>query len=433
MHFCLLSVLSALGALSNVANAAETSTNGDHTTSTNGDHDHDHTTTSTNGDLCYASCTTNDDGLEVCKFHAAVDLHAGELGYYQFEECGDKTNPTLGMEVGKTYEFVQTDRSNYYHPLGLAYYPDGAHAEADELEPGIVPPGSSSTCDADMSCPAPMYFIDGKYQGTYSNIAELQDPTTGEDNFGLDEYEPLFFHPLPEWVEYGTFSIFLKFDEDTDYTKDIFYFCHIHQYMTGRIKLLKNGEPIQKDTHLPDLGYNYDQPAEHDLTCGTYGLHEFQLPHEECPEQFVCDVDPDNEEMSQFAGCIDSMNCAMMSGMTTGVVEGTQSEAALFLHQMIPHHQNAVNMAKALMKTEKVNCDDLTGEEDACALEVILREIINGQNHQIQVMRGLLDSMDYPQENDCTVAVGVKNAAVSVTVFTSASVAALVSSLCLML
>ena len=40
------------------------------------------------------------------------------------------------------------------------------------------------------------------------------------------------------------------------------------------------------------------------------------------------------------------MNCAMMSGMTTGVVEGTQSEAALFLHQMIPHHQNAVNMAK---------------------------------------------------------------------------------------
>ena len=64
------------------------------------------------------------------------------------------------------------------------------------------------------------------------------------------------------------------------------------------------------------------------------------------------------------------------------------------------------------MKTEKVTCDDLTAEEDGCALEVILREIINGQNHQIQVMRGLLESMDYPQEKDCKVAVSnVKNAA----------------------
>ena len=78
----------------------------------------------------------------------------------------------------------------------------------------------------------------------------------------------------------------------------------IHQYMTGRIKLLKNGEPIQKDVHLPELGYGYDQPAEHDQTCGTYGLHEFQLPHEECLEQFVCDVDPANKELSEFAGCI---------------------------------------------------------------------------------------------------------------------------------
>ena len=74
--------------------------------------------------------------------------------------------------------------------------------------------------------------------------------------------------------------------------------------MTGRIKLLKNGEPIQKDTHLPELGYEYDQPAEHDQACGTYGLHEFQLPHEECPEKFVCDVDPANQELAQFAGCI---------------------------------------------------------------------------------------------------------------------------------
>jgi hypothetical protein len=29
------------------------------------------------------------------------------------------------------------DITNYYHPLGLAYYPDGAHDDVDELEPGV--------------------------------------------------------------------------------------------------------------------------------------------------------------------------------------------------------------------------------------------------------------------------------------------------------
>ena len=30
----------------------------------------------------------------------------------------------------------------------------------------------------------------------------------------------------------------------------------------------------------------------------------------------------------------------------TSSVKDSESEVALFLHQMIPHHQNAVNMAK---------------------------------------------------------------------------------------
>ena len=45
-----------------------------------------------------------------------------------------------------------------------------------------------------------MYFIEGEYQGTYSNIADLQEVSTNEDNFGLDEYEPLFFHPLVSFL-----------------------------------------------------------------------------------------------------------------------------------------------------------------------------------------------------------------------------------------
>ena len=33
--------------------------------------------------------------------------------------------------------FDQLDSSNWYHPLGFAYYPDGAHDGVDELEEGV--------------------------------------------------------------------------------------------------------------------------------------------------------------------------------------------------------------------------------------------------------------------------------------------------------
>ena len=48
--------------------------------------------------------------------------------------------------------------------------------------------------------------------------------------------------------------------------------------------------------------------------------------------------------------------------MTTGVQ--SKEAAVLFIHQMIPHHQNAVNMAKSLIKTGEVQCDDITNEDD---------------------------------------------------------------------
>jgi len=355
------------------------------------------------GEICRASCSVDQTtGAERCKFTAKINVHSSELGYFQFEECGDSIMPTLGMEVGKTYEFIQADSTNHYHPLGFAYFPDGAHADVDELEPGIVPPGSSSTCDTTMSCPAPMYYVDDRYLGTYSNNADLLAVTENQDNFGLDDYEPKFFHPIPEWAGYGTFHVFLKFDADTDYNKDIFYFCHIHELMTGRIKLLRNDEPIQEED-MPEIDYDYENPTGHDAVCGTYGLNDFQLPHDECPQQFVCDVPEGNSGLAQFSQCIDSMNCAMMAGMTT-TVKTAESEVALFIHQMIPHHQNAVNMAKALLVTNKLQCEDITDDENPdCAMEVILREIINNQNAQIQTMRSILEANNYPQEDDCKV------------------------------
>jgi hypothetical protein len=109
--------------------------------------------------------------------------------------------------------------------------------------------------------------------------------------------------------------------------------------MTGRIKLLKDGVPVQQE-NVPELGYDYDSPRGHDSVCGTYGLNAFQLPHDECPEKFVCDTEEADDNLKQFSRCIDSMNCAMMAGMSSSVSGGTD-ETALFIHQMIPHHQNA--------------------------------------------------------------------------------------------
>lgn len=345
--------------------------------------------------------TTNCAGSE-CIFTVKVDLMAGELGYYTFEECGDTSNPTIGVELGQTYRFIQSDKSNWYHPLGFAYYADGAHDDVDELEPGISGPYSSDdSCAEDLSCPAPMYFIDDEYLGTYSNIPEILAASEDEGNFGLDDFEPLFFHPLTDWTGYGEFSVALNYPEKHGFQGDFFYFCHIHQYMTGRAKLLKDGVAINPDGDVPEIPYDYDVVSDYDSTCGTFGLNDFQLYHPECPDRFVCDVASDNPGLAHFSGCIESMNCHMFVGMTTNA--NSNSEGALFMHQMIPHHQNAVNMAKAMLKTGSLECDDVDEETDDCAFQILLREMINTQNHQIQIMAGLLDSYGYPESDDCTV------------------------------
>ena len=63
--------------------------------------------------ICTVACSADGStGEEMCTFTAKVNLHASELGYFQFEECGDIDNPTIGLEVGKTYHFIQNDPSN---------------------------------------------------------------------------------------------------------------------------------------------------------------------------------------------------------------------------------------------------------------------------------------------------------------------------------
>lgn len=87
-------------------------------------------------ELCLGICEETGSGQKICVFELEVDLHASELGYYTVKGCEGKM-PTLGIERGATYIFDQGHESNYFHPLGLAYYPDGAHDDKDELEPVV--------------------------------------------------------------------------------------------------------------------------------------------------------------------------------------------------------------------------------------------------------------------------------------------------------
>jgi len=366
--------------------------------------------------ICLSDNCEGTGSDKTCTFNMKIDLHAGELGYYTVDECGDEPNPTLGVVKGTTYIFKQQDESNYYHPLGLAYYPDGAHADVDELEPGIAPPGSASSCADNNSCPAPMYIKNGNYLGEYSNN-ELIAPIADSENFGLDDYEPeFFFDPITWRSEDGSeveYEVALKFDID-DFEDDIFYFCHIHQYMTGRIKFVDEIGQVITKANLPTIEYEYDEPSDHDVGCGTFGTGDFILPNAECPDKFVCGADDSDTPVHKFAQCINSMNCAMTAGMTTGLTSG--SVLALFNHQMIPHHQNAVNMCKAMLVSGEAECADITDEDllggdlVKCGMRVLCYEIINQQNSQIQAMRGFLETLaeedsGVKAEDDCVVTV----------------------------
>ena len=326
----------------------------------------------------------------------------GQTGYFEIEGC-QGVNPTLHLTVGRTYLFDQSDDSNWYHLIGFAYEADGAHVAVDELEPGIAP--GSSNCSATFSCPAPMYYMAGEYTGSYSNNPSLIDiPEGGSDDFGLDAVEPLFFHPLGDWQGYGPFVTALNFN-DENFDEDIFYFCHVHAGMTARIKLLDAEGNMKSVANVPEIPYGYTAIDIFDFGCGTFNLTDYESLEstDSCPDIFVCEDGIDPETI--YPKCVQAMNCHMMASMTTNAV-GT---SALFCHQMIPHHQNAVNMAKALLKTHDIICQEEGPTEEGavipweCDLAPILYDIINVQNSQIIDMYGALDQLGADAYANCDV------------------------------
>jgi hypothetical protein len=364
--------------------------------------------------LCYPTCVAGGHGsADTCTFTATLDVFASSTGYYKFEECGDEVNPTLAVKRGAITKFVQNDASNWMHPLGFAYEPDGAHKGVNELEPGLAgAPGVTHACTADNKCDAPMYYFpdgvggstyvgaaggDTYRSGCYSTSTHTVTCTSmdvinaggcpggdthlvwtecGGEDFGLDYYEPNNFVRRQDWRAFGTepadedsgaaegtlyglgdMHVDVQITQDT--TTEFFYFCHIHNWMSGRIKVIESGDwdskPAAGSADVIALGYEYESLSDFDASCGTHGIGEYAeggALHHLCGDTaFVCPASSGQTESSVlFEKCLNAMDCAMHHEMKVAIHPTAPS--VTFMHQMIPHHENAVRMSKALLKID---------------------------------------------------------------------------------
>jgi len=309
-----------------------------------------------------AACTGSE--TTVCM---SIDMFAAETGYYRLDrgsfETLDDVSPTITVKIGQKITFDQSDKTNWYHPVGFAYEPDGAHGDdwgADE-NPEVEGKGELQ------------YLIDGE-------IPTCEDA----GNTGLDCYEPEFFFPLSEW-EGKTYSAELTITEDVAKASHggvIYYFCHIHSKMSGKI-IIKNtdGTPYESSTKEKEL-YKPITNDSHDTKCGTTAASPYAVDgSKNCGDvQFF-----GGTISSDYEKCLHSLDCKMHHEMYAQTTVDSNDKVAVFMQQMIPHHVNAINMAKLLLKHAP---DEVGKVED---LESILWDIINTQNFQVHYFRNYLN------------------------------------------
>jgi len=277
------------------------------------------------------------------------DMLKGESGYFTVDGHTG-VSPELEMELNVEYTFMQLDATNWYHPLGFAYYPDGALNDVDELEADI---GNGD---------APVYYVD--------NVTS-----------DLDTYEPAFKLDRGTWKQK---QYMVKLTVTDPNVTEIFYFCHIHSLMSGRIKIKSSAGDGTSAIAL----YQPYMPSTFDETCGTFEAGEYDPDgnyDKYCEgSQFLCGED------SQFVQCMRAIDCKMMHEMK---VTNDVDPVITFMHQMIPHHVNAVNMAKILYKQKKAAkhlVDNPDSESEDSKVYGMLMDIMNTQNEQITYMRKYL-------------------------------------------
>jgi plastocyanin len=308
-----------------------------------------------------ADCTPS--ATNICM---SVNVFTGETGYYELEGH-DGPSPEITVKIGETITFDQSDPSNWYHPVGFAYKPDGAHGATwggEEL-PEVEGAGE----------------LQYKIDGANPDCADAGDT-------GLDCYEPEFFFPREEWMskKYTAELTVTQAVADASHGGVIYYFCHIHSKMSGKIRILNADgtafTPTASGTEL-DL-YSVHDVTPVDGVCGTSGLEPYSFGQEHaCAERYICgDLDTD------FEKCLDAMNCEMKTNMHSYTTADHSNKVAVFMQQMIPHHKNAINMAKLLLR--QVPAEDITSAMDEDKLTNILYDIISVQSFQVHQFRNYL-------------------------------------------
>jgi hypothetical protein len=322
--------------------------------------------------------------------------YASEWGLYEIDGCTG-VSPKLQLSAGLTYTFIQTDASNWYHPVGFSYIAGGAHTECKDADgvAGECPElgGVSEASGHSGTASILQYYV--------NDVAVTDD----ESGFGLDGYEPLFFNSQDWWGE-QTFKVTLEIPSDVSYTR-VYYFCHIHSGMSAEIEFIGSTASSQTTLDAESLGgeteasalaiyddiLSADQPtiSSFDETCGTHGSSEYDpSTNTECANKhFLCGV-----TTSTFDECLQAVDCEMHYKMAVSVPSTSTSKFATFARQMIAHHQNAVAMSKVLQMHMTDSDFPAAGTEDQDYewAEGLIRGIINIQNAQIQQMQGWLDA-----------------------------------------
>jgi hypothetical protein len=177
----------------------------------------------------------------------------------------------------------------------------------------------------------------------------------------------------------------LKIKEDDTKTAEVFYFCHIHNWMTGRIIVVNADGSARTKMAYQDESPLYPPVSldDDDKTCGytpapNFGDEKGPSAYKNCAQSAICGT------TTTFKHCMNAIDCHMIENMR---VRHTDDKIVTFMRQMIPHHQNAVNMAKVLLKSAAADIDAVDSNlgEDAF-LNELLQSIINTQNGQIMTM-----------------------------------------------
>lgn len=249
-----------------------------------------------------------------------------------------------------------------------------------------------------------MYYFDSDFLGALDED-RVPEPTIypaagNSGNFGLDHYEPGFAVSRGSWLDARDAGTGLKNNvkltiTDATTVADIFYFCHIHNGMSGRIKLV-DGEGSaatqRQATDSPAL-YGHNVNANFDTACGTSGLDAYS-GDKVCPAQdankFLCSADNATTAAKNFDECLHAMDCAMHTEMRISTHH--EDPVTTFVHQMIPHHHNAVNMAKTVLKQNVLN----GGNDPEGEMADLMWTIINEQNKQITFMESYLTGANRP-------------------------------------